>query len=113
MQKHFRLTKSSDFEFVKKSGKSWSDVNLVLVAAKRLESEAETRFGFIASKRVGKAVVRNLQKRRMREIARCMDVELGWDLIFIVRNQGTEAGFGRLERSMKLLLKKARVLKSC
>ena len=110
MQKHHRLTKSSDFDFVKKSGRSWSYTNLVVVAAKRSETSAQTRFGFVASKRVGKAVVRNLVKRRMREIARCIEVEPGWDLVFIIRNQGTEAGFKDLEESMKSLLKIARVL---
>jgi len=113
LQKHRRLTKSSDFEFVKKSGRSWVDNNLVLVASKRLDSEGHSRFGFIASKRVGNAVVRNLVKRRMREIARYTEVELGWDLVFIVRNRGTQVGFGRLERSMKFLLKRARIFKPC
>ena len=49
----------------------------------------------------------------MREIARSTEVELGWDLVFIVRNQGTQVGFGRLEDSMKFLLKRARIFKSC
>lgn len=113
LQKHRRLTKSFDFNFVKKTGRSWVSDNLVLVASKRSDSKGHTRFGFIASKRVGNAVVRNLVKRRMRAIARNTEVELGWDLVFIVRNQGTQVGFGRLEDSMKFLLKKAGIFKSC
>ena len=110
MQKHRRMTKSSDFDFVRKLGKSWSDTNMVLVAYRRIGGCAPSRFGFVASKGIGKAVVRNLLKRRMREIVRYLDVESGWDLVFIVRNAGTKAGFGELKGSMKLLLEKARVL---
>ncbi len=113
LQKHRRLTRPSDFKFVKKTGRSWVNDNLVLVASKRSDSKRHTRFGFVASKRVGNAVVRNLVKRRMREIARSTEVELGWDLVFIVRNQGTQVGFGRLKESMTFLLKRARIFKSC
>jgi ribonuclease P protein component len=61
MQKYQKLRNSSDFDSVKKYGAGFSDFNLVMLA---MDQEAVrkckgSRLGFIVSKRIGGATVRN------------------------------------------------------
>ena len=110
MQKERRLRKSKDFATVWREGKSWSDRLLVLVA--RPNGLEVTRFGFSVGKRLGKAVVRNKVKRRLREAARLTKVQDGWDLVIIARKDASAADYHGLNRSMRGLLKRARILEN-
>ena len=69
-----------------------------------------SRYGFIVSKRVGKAVVRNRVKRRLREILRQTSLKPGWDVVFYTRPAAAAAGFNELRSAALSLLKKARLL---
>jgi len=85
MERRYRLTDNEQFQRVKKEGRSWSHVLLVLCA---LPNELDySRFGFSVSKRVGKAAVRNRAKRLLRESARARQAAIapGQDLVFIAR----------------------------
>lgn len=108
MQKEQRLRKSKDFSTVWREGRSWSDRLLVLVA--RPNALENTRFGFSVSKKLGKAVVRNKVKRRLREAARLNKVQKGWDLVILARKDASSADYHMLNRSMVGLLKRARIL---
>lgn len=72
--------------------------------------EANTRFGFVVSKSVGGAVVRNLAKRRMRELARVSEIEGLWDLVFIAKPAIAASEFGDIKSEFYSLLSKAGVL---
>jgi ribonuclease P protein component len=61
-----RLRTSADFSHTVRSGVRQGRRNVVLYAAVSDEAQA-SRFGFIVSRAVGNAVVRNLVKRRLRE----------------------------------------------
>lgn len=73
------------------------------------------RYGFVISKRVGNAVVRNLAKRRLREILRPLDgadrIRSGFDCVFIVRPSVREAPFDEIAAGVTLLLTRASLLK--
>ena len=66
-----------------------------------------TRYGFAVGRRLGKAVVRNRIKRRLREILRKAPLSPGWDVIIIARNPAATTDYKTLEKSVADLLKKA------
>ncbi len=108
MRKDQRLTRARDFEAARRHGRSRSDSLLVLVT--RPNDLEVTRFGFSVGRRVGKAIVRNKVKRRLREVARITQVQKGWDLVFIARKGAASTDFHRLRRSTTTLLRRAGVL---
>jgi len=99
------LTGKAQFELVYEKGKSWAARELVIKALPNgLDA---TRYGLTVSRRVGKAVVRNRIKRRLRQILRQMNLPPGWDLIVIARNPAASADFTTLGRSVGNLLVRA------
>ena len=108
MNKEQRLRSSRDFAAVRRDGRSRADVLLVLVS--RPNNLDVTRFGFIVSKKVGNAVVRNRVRRRLKEAARLSQIECGWDLVFIARQGASSAEYQELSGSVKKLLARANVL---
>jgi ribonuclease P protein component len=109
MDRPSRLRTNSDFQRVRRDGRSWATPWVVLVAAPNgLE---RSRFGFAVGKKIGKAVTRNRVKRRLREVVRQQRdrVAPGWDLIFIARDALQTATFEQLDQTVAQLLKRARV----
>jgi len=106
-EEHF-LTRKIPFSLIFAKGKTWTSKEIVLRALpNRLSS---SRFGFVVSRRVGKAVVRNRVKRRLREIIRQTPVRHGWDIILIARIPAAAAGFMDLNQSVRKLLVRAGLL---
>jgi ribonuclease P protein component len=102
------LTKSEQYALVYSKGSSWTSD---LVVMKTLPNGLTfSRYGFSVSQRVGGAVVRNLVKRRLREILRRLPVEPGSDIIFIARPPAAQAGFARLKKLVAGLLSRAGLL---
>ena len=110
MLKERRLTRPQDFAAARRHGRSWSN-GLLVLSARRNDLEL-SRFGFSVGRRVGKAVVRNRVKRRLREIARKTEVSEGWDLVVAARSQASDASFAALRQSMTGLLRRAGLLDS-
>jgi ribonuclease P protein component len=108
MHREQRLRKSRDFQAARLDGRSWSDRLLVLVA--RPNGLDVARFGFLVGKRIGKAVVRNKVRRRLREAARLTPVQKGWDIVIIARRDASSADYHGLKDSMTALLRRARLL---
>ena len=99
------LTGKAQFELVYEKGRSWAAREIVIRALPNgLDSN---RYGLTVSRRVGKAVVRNKIKRRLREILRHINLPPGWDIIIIARNPAASADFTTLGRSVGKLLIRA------
>lgn len=79
-----RLRTSTDFSTTVRSGVRNGRRNVVLYAA-AIAADEPSRVGFIVSKSVGNAVVRNLVKRRLREAAAASLREHGTGLAIVVR----------------------------
>ncbi len=103
-----RLTKAADFAAVRRQGRRRSDALLVLIARRNGLSVA--RFGFAVGKRVGKAVVRNLVRRRIKEAARLAPVRSGWDVVVVARSRAATADYHQLNRSFTALMRRAGLL---
>jgi ribonuclease P protein component len=99
------LTRSAQYGLVYDEGSSW--VGKVIVMKAMPNGREISRCGFSVSRRLGKAVVRNRVKRRLREILRRIRLKPGWDIIFIARPAAAEASYEGLGRSVKSLLSRA------
>jgi len=64
------------------------------------------KVGFVASKKVGKATVRNRAKRRLRALFRDQSSIGGGEFILVARAGIENAEFLRLERDLKFALNK-------
>ncbi len=108
MRRELRLRKNSQFAAVYRQGRSRSNRWVVMRALPN--GLALSRFGFAVGRRLGKAVVRNLVRRRLREALRLLPVKPGWDVVFIARSEAVEADFWRLRAAAAGLLQRARLL---
>ena len=111
------LKSATDFERVRRDGRSHAHPLVVLIALRRtstdpLQPTAGSRFGFVAGKGAGIAVARNRAKRLLREAARACapGVEPGWDLEFIARRPLAAARLAEASTAVRGLLRRARVL---
>ena len=73
-----------------------------------------SRAGFVTSRRIGKAVVRNRARRRLSETIRLMWdlIEPGWDIVWIARPAINEADFASLQQASVRLLRRVKVLRT-
>ena len=103
MERCYRLQKNRAFQYVYRKGHSVACRDLVMLAA----PGRELKVGFSVSKKVGKAVIRNKVKRRLRECFRPLlgDVKTGLYVI-VARTSAAEAAFGDLKKDVRYLLKK-------
>ena len=108
MQSRHRLTTSKQFSQVHREGLSIANRLLVVrVLANGLD---HSRFGFLVSKRIGNAVVRNRVKRRLREVVRLTPVKPGWDAVFIGRRNINQADFQQLKQAAENLLRRTQLV---
>jgi len=72
-----------------------------------------TRIGFITSRRVGSAVIRNRVRRRLRELVRVNRPQLrdGFFLVLVARARAAGATFEALEQEWISLARRASILK--
>lgn len=68
--------------------------------------KAEVRVGIVVSKKVGKAVVHNKVRRRLREILRRMHLP-SCELVVVAQPEAAGASFAELLRDLTQALKKA------
>lgn len=109
MDRSFSLRRE-DFQRVWDDGKSYSHPLVILrVSANGMD---QCRFGFVAGKKVGKAVVRNRAKRWMRESIRhhLPTMPPGWDVIVIARAGVAHADFKSIDAAIEALLQRAQLV---
>jgi ribonuclease P protein component len=104
------LTSNTDFERVRRFGKSYAHPFIVLVV---LPNEMDqSRFGISAGRSIGNAVQRNRAKRILREAIRPLipGIAPGWDLVILARKPMAKASFDEIGTALTSLLTQAQLL---
>ena len=106
-----RLTRASEFERVKHDGVMRRGKSLMLNVAP-MENSGPWRVGFVTSRRVGGAVVRNRVRRRLREIVRQNQHALrgGFWMVLVARRDAANASYQQLEHEWLRLARRASIL---
>jgi ribonuclease P protein component len=110
VKREFRLTRSTDFGRVRRSGKSYAHPLVVLITSKnQLKS---TRFGVAAGKSVGNAVKRNRAKRLIRAALMPLlgEISPGWDIVILARQPLASADVHQTSFALRKILKRANLL---
>lgn len=108
MLRHQRLRRSKDVLAVYRRGRP---VHGALLSVRALRTDGEhSRFAFAVGKKVGKAVVRNRIKRRLRAAIATLRPPGGWDVVVIARAPAAETDYHGLVQAIAGLLTRARVL---
>ena len=103
------LKTTTDFQRVRREGRSWSHPLVVLIACPN--DQKAIRLGITASKSVGNAVARNRAKRRLKEAMRRRvkgyNFAQGKDIVLIARAKTVTASWGDIVVALTGLMQKA------
>ncbi len=110
MQRHLRLRHRADFARLRREGRTWRHPLVILSATPN--GRTHNRYGFITSKKLGNAVVRNRARRLMREVVRQAHPRLrqGYDVVFIARRAMAGKPYGAVQDAMAHVLQQAHLL---
>jgi ribonuclease P protein component len=110
MQRQFCLRRSADFEHVRAQGRVWRHPFVMLSMVRN--DLAHNRYGFITSRRLGSAVVRNRVRRVLREVVRLASPKLrqGFDVVFIARNEILDQPYSEVKEVLDQLFRRADLL---
>ncbi|MBN1331553.1 ribonuclease P protein component [Candidatus Dojkabacteria bacterium] len=114
LPKKHRLKTKADFDRVYKQGRKYYSKNFQLIVASRSKDTLPEvfklpRFGFVASKKVGKAVSRNKAKRMLREVvqAEFEGLKNTFEAVFVAFNTLPEQDIETIRNEVLDVLKKA------
>jgi ribonuclease P protein component len=109
--KQRRLTRTSEYDRVKRDGLVRHG-KLLTLSVTTVDHSGLCRVGFITSRRLGSAVVRNRVRRRLREIVRQHQHDLRQDLwiLLIAKRDAANASYRSLEDEWLRLARRAFIL---
>jgi ribonuclease P protein component len=110
VKRRFRLTRSTDFQRVRRLGKSFAHPLVVLIV---LPNETSgLRCGIAASRAIGNAVKRNRAKRQIRAALNPLleHIQPGWDMIILARRPIVGATTEQIREAIAGLLLRSRLL---
>ncbi|MDZ7637484.1 MAG: ribonuclease P protein component [Bryobacterales bacterium] len=100
-----RIQKSKEYRLVYDTGRKVAKSNFVAFCLRRLD-DGPTRVGFTTPRGLGKAVLRNRVRRRIREAIRVNLWRLpnGWSLVFNPRRVAAERSFPEIVAEVEQVL---------
>jgi ribonuclease P protein component len=106
-----RLTRASEFARVKQEGYA-EHGKLMTLSVLAAQNAGSSRAGFVTTRRLGSATVRNHVRRRLREIVRKHqhDLRQGFWIVVIARGDAANASYHVLEDEWLRLAKRAFIL---
>lgn len=110
LKRQNRLTKRKEFAYIYKNGSKINSKNLSIVIVP--SKKQDFRVGFSVNNKIGKAVVRNKIKRRLREIVKKQSKNIKNNQNFVIVAHPTilECDFHKMEEEVLFLLKKGKML---
>ena len=110
MHRTISITSDRDFRRIYKRGRSYAGP-LVVVYAER-DRSSRSRLGITVSAKIGKAVVRNRIKRRIREAYRSLEDSItpGVSLVIVARSRATQAAYADIAGALRHHLDKLGLL---
>lgn len=96
-------TLKENYEFRRVYHKGQTGVSPFLVVYARSNRGESNRLGVTVSTKLGKAVVRNRVRRRLREIYRLSQPQMkrGYDIVLVARTRAVTASYRDLERAYR------------
>ncbi len=97
------VTIKENYEFRRIYNKGKSGVSAFVVVYARPNNRGRNRLGVTVSTKLGKAVVRNRVRRRLREIYRLSQPQLkqGYDIVLVARTRAVNATYGEIARAYR------------
>jgi ribonuclease P protein component len=111
LEKKHRLLKRKEFSYIFNRGKHFS---AKLVTLNYVPSKLpQFKIGFSVSKKIGKAVIRNKVKRRMREVVRSIQhlIKDEYNYIFVARVGIEAASYDQIKQTILYCLEKSNLIK--
>ncbi|TKX31178.1 ribonuclease P protein component [Campylobacter aviculae] len=103
-----KINKNEEFSAIYRFGKKWYCDGVIIFYLKCNEH----KMAVVASRKVGKAVIRNRSKRILRALFSKFEANIyNGKYIFVAKNEIVQISFSKLERSLKWGLKKLECLK--
>jgi ribonuclease P protein component len=98
-------TLKENYEFRRVYNKGKSGVSPLLVIYARPNRGGRNRLGVTVSTKLGKAVVRNRARRRLRELYRLSQGKMkqGYDIVLVARSRAANAPYHELEKAYRRL----------
>lgn len=115
LKKPLRIRVGSEYKKILNKGRKTYSTSFILFSYNSSElKEVTSKFGFIASKKVGKATVRNRAKRIVREIIRLnlKTIKPGYEIVFILSPSAPLQTYSNLESEILTALDNANLLKN-
>ena len=109
----FTDTLKKNYEFQRLYSKGKSAVTPYLVVYVRKTKKSTNRIGITVSTKLGKAVIRNRVRRRLREIYRLSEGDFapGTELVVVARVKAVRASYSQLEKAFMGACSKLGVLR--
>jgi ribonuclease P protein component len=101
--KSHRLLKSAEFTLLKNSGEQRAG-RFLLICKREIPSNTPSRLGITASKRFGKAHLRNRFKRQVREAFRQTPLPPSLEINIIPRKEAHKATQKEIQKELEVLL---------
>jgi len=103
LKKRYRLTKHGSFAFVYRKGENKASAAFSLFYVK----STSLKVGFSVSNKLGKAVVRNKLKRRMRAVILSLMPLPKYQIVIVAKEKAGELSFDEIKADITRLLTKA------
>lgn len=113
LPKIFRMKKRADFLHLRDKGKTVVTKSFIMQYAPSKLSSNDINIGFTATKKIGKATIRNRAKRRLKEVIakKYLQLKGGYDIVLIARSSIAQISWEKLVADMDKALIESKLIK--